>query len=432
MPAKSNTLRFTFENVNHILDFQFLTDSSGIILDKDGSLYSFINNEIELIESPKNFKVTHFHFIDKNHGAIVGSSYILKEEIRTGLLWSDGCISFLLLFSLLFLCKHIKKSRRFGVDFALVLMMIWGVVSCSNNWQIYRYRDPNSMFLTHITNKQLHQASFHHFPVNKNQTSFISITKNGGEDWSSHQIPTNFYPTDLISVGQNFFVSTFANEKEGDIPIHGDGDIYIYGDDTIFNKHFKNNDFEKPYSISLSRGIKGLRYYPNDSLLFVFGTERMPKWPKDEVSMTDGNIFQIHANLEPCYKIIDVPDSVAVQSLSRTGNGDLWVTLENRKLHKVDGKAIYSPLEHKRLLLFKNGDWRDVAIHNTKSFVQVEFISGTEKGYLIAESKVLFETKNGGRDWRLTELVGIEKMQSWNNSIALLKGRNTLMLYDFH
>lgn len=431
MPAQVNTVIYTFEQINHIRDFQFLTDSSGIILDENGSLYSFMKNEIELIETPKNFKVTHSHFINENYGAIVGSPSSFKEEIQTGFVGNYGCILFLLLFPFLFSRKLIKMSKRFGVNLVLGFMVVSGVFSCSNDWQMYKYQDPSSVFLTNITSKQLHQASFHHYPVNKTQTSFISITKNGGKDWTSHQIPTNFYPTALISVGQNFFVSTCANEKEGEIPIHGDGDIYIYGNDTIFNEQLKNNNFEKPYSISVGRGIKGLRYYPNDSLLFAFGTERMPAWPKDEVSTTDGNIFQMHANLKPTFKIIDVPDSVAVQSLSRSDNGDLWVTLENRKLHKVDRKVIYFPLEHKRLLLFKNGDWKDVSIQNTKSFTEIEFIPGTDRGYLIAESMAFFETKNGGRDWRLTELVGIEKMHPWNNAIALLKGRNTLMLYGF-
>ncbi|MBB6611204.1 hypothetical protein H7F15_09160 [Pontibacter sp. Tf4] len=416
----------TFSHIQQIQDFQFITDSSGVLLDDKGQLYKFKGGETELIKTPENFHISHFHFINENQGAIVGSSVVPEHTPKEGTL---GSYSLLLLPILLLLWLGTKALRtgKTTIASAVLLFIVSGlVISCSGNWQSYKSPDPGSRFSTIITSNQLRRATFHAYPVNKENKSFISITHNQGQNWTTHQLPTHFYPTAIAAVGNNFIVGTYANQTEGNIPLHADGDLYFYGNDSTYNKRFASNNTTNPYTIAVNRGVNGIRYFEEDSVLFVFGSERMPTFPKNEVSSTNGNIYQIHTSLLPDYKIIDVPDTVFVTSLSISKNG-LWVTLDNKTTSITDGKQVYIKLDSKKLLHFRNGTWADISIKNLTSFRQVEFIRGTARGYVLSEDGEVFETLNNGTDWQTTGISGISYMRLYKNTMVLCKGGNQLV-----
>lgn len=417
----------TFSQIQQIQDFQFITDSSGVLLNDKGQLYKFQGEETELIKTPEDFRISHFHFIDENHGAIVGSGVVPEQTLKESTM---GGYSLLLLPLLLLLWLGTKALRtgKATIASAVLLFIVSGlVISCSSNWQSYKSPDPGSRFSTIITSNQLRRATFHAYPVNKGNRSFISITLNQGQNWTTHQLPTHFYPTALTALGNNFIVGTYANQTEGNIPLHADGDLYIYGNDSTYNKRLDSNNMTNPFTIAVNRGVNGIRYFEEDSLLFVFGSERMPTFPKNEVSSTNGNIYQIHANLLPNYKIIDVPDTAFVTSLSRSKNG-LWVTLDDKKTSIADGKQVYIKLVSRKLLHFRNGTWAEISIKNLNSFRQVEFISGTARGYVLSEAGEVFETLNNGTDWQTTGISGISYMRLYKNNMVLCKGGNQLVV----
>lgn len=422
---------FTFSRIDKIQDFQFLTDSSGLLLDSNGYLYRFNGNTSELIETPNEFKISHFYFIDEHHGAIIGNGGVLEKEVQEASIGSYGFISVFLLL-LLFFGSKINKSGQKGIHSLFFVLAISGLaISCSNAWQMYKTQDPDSEFVTIVTNNQLASGSgFHTYFANKGQTAFISITKDGGEEWKTQKVPTNFYLTALTAVGNNFVVGTFANEQTSKVrPYHGDGDIYFYGNDTSYSRKLaNNNNLTSPYSINVQRGVKGFAHAPQDSLLYVFGSKTEPQFPKDEISTTPGNIYQIPTNLKPAYRIIDVPDSLIVQSLSVSKSGDLWITLDDKKKRVIKGYVSFVSVDRKKMLHFKNGNWTDATIDSVRSFEQVEFIQGTDTGYVLAESGKVYRTVNNGADWKSIELTGVEKIHSFNNCLSLLKDQNKLVL----
>ena len=65
---------FTLKGIQHIQEFQFLTDSSGFVLDKAGHLYRFKGNTTEPVATPPSFTVSQFHLVDEAYGAAIGHS----------------------------------------------------------------------------------------------------------------------------------------------------------------------------------------------------------------------------------------------------------------------------------------------------------------------------------------------------------------------
>ena len=91
---------FTFTHLSSpIQDFQFLTDSSGFVLTNTGKLYRFMGQQTTLVETPAIFTITHFHFIDQTHGALVGSAQVVKPSLpaQKGSVGSAGLLLLLLL-----------------------------------------------------------------------------------------------------------------------------------------------------------------------------------------------------------------------------------------------------------------------------------------------------------------------------------------------
>lgn len=420
---------FKLNQIEQIKEFQFLSDTSGIVLDSNGQLYRFDGDSVQPIRTPDKFKISHFHFISESYGAIVGNGGVLEKEVQQNA--SLGDTGLLLTFSIimLFLGSSLRKRGRAAIAWVLFILATSGItISCSSSWQMYKSQDPTSEHATLITRNQLKKAINHTYVGNKGQTAFIGITRNKGKDWSIHKVPTNFHVTATTAIGQNFFVGTYANKNEGSIPIHGDGDIWIYGNDSTYSKQLSNNSSESPYMMAAQRGIEGLKYYPSDSLLFIFGTETERTFPKNELSATNGNIYQVHASLKPNYKIIDIPDTVSVQSLAKSSSGDIWVTLDDKKLRVVKGRTMYDNMDAKKLLRFQNGDWSEVSVNNVNSFKQVEFIPGTETGYIISEKGEVYETLNEGNDWQKLGVDGVEKVSLFANSVVFLK-KNVLVLH---
>ncbi|SFG87068.1 hypothetical protein [Pontibacter chinhatensis] len=421
---------FTFEQVQQIQDFQFLTDSLGYFLDTKGQLYKFYGSSVTLVQTPPDFKVSHFHFIDESHGAVIGNGGVLQKEAINASLLDMGLLAIMALLLMLGSRLHKTKQKPLALAAFAIALSLAGV-SCSNSWQAYKTADPDSGYVTVITSNQLASSSgFHSYLANKGQTSFIAMTANEGKSWTTHKVPTNFYLTALTAVGKNYVVGTFANEHTSkERPYHGDGNIYFFGNDSSYSASLgKNTALGSPFSINVQRGVKGFTYAPGDSLLYVFGSETEPQFPKDEISTTPGNIYRIPTSLQPEYKIIDVPDSLVVQSLSVSMSGDLWVTLDDRRKRVNKGYISFVSVGRKSMLRFKDGSWTGVEFGGISSFKQVEFIPDTNVGYALAETGTLFRTVNDGEDWEQTGLTDIRKIRCGKNVITLLKGTNQLIL----
>jgi hypothetical protein len=423
---------FTLAALHHIRDFQFLTDSSGLALDGNGQLYQFVGNKTTLVATPPNFTISHLHFVNPEYGAIVGNARDGLPTPAQGGLGSAG-VGLTLLLLVLSLGKlqrnRLQLSARV-LTLGLASVVGAGMVSCSTAWQAYRQADPESPSITRITRTRLGPGNYHYYLPNKKQTAFIAITRNHGQTWETHQIPTSFYTTALTAIGTNFLVGTYANAEEGQVPVHGDGDLWLYGTDTTYTKALTHNTPQHPYTISVSRGINGLVYSAADSLLLIFGSDRMPTFPADELSATDGNIYSLSASLRPPSQLLDTPDTVAVHSLARSQSGELWATLENRKPRVAHGRLFYVPLPTKELLRLRQGRWQPVAIEGYSSFEQVAFLPGTHKGYLLTATGEVLTSPNDGTSWQRTDLQGIRQLKAFGLAPTLLKEHNQLLLLN--
>lgn len=416
---------FTLAALHHIREFQFLTDSSGLALDSDGQLYQFVGNKTTLVATPPNFTISHLHFITPEYGAIVGNARDGLPTPAQGSLGGAG----LALLAIVLLLKHKRlKIRSRLLALGLASLLGAGLISCSTAWQAYRQADPGSPVTTRITRTRLGPGNYHYYLPNKQQTAFIAITRNHGLAWETHQIPTSFYTTALTAIGQNFLVGTHANAEEGPLALHGDGDIWFYGNDTTFTKALAHNTPAHPYRLSVSRGINGFTYSAPDSLLLVFGTDRMPTFPASELSATAGNIYALPPSLLSPAKLVDAPDTVAVHSLAQSGSGELWATLENRKPRVAHGRLFYVPLPTKALLNLRHGHWRVVPAAGFSSFEQVLFLPRTHTGFLLTATGEVLTTQNSGDTWLLSDLHGIRQLRLFAGRLALLQQANQLLL----
>ena len=415
---------FTLAALHHIRDFQFLTDSSGLALDSTGQLYRFAGNKSTPVTTPAGFRSAHLHFITPEYGAIVGNARDGQPTPAQGGLDALGSVLTLELLLLFLRRRPAARSWAWG----LAGLACIGLFSCSAAWQAYRQADPSSPVSTLITRTHLGPGNYHYYLPNKKQTAFIAITRNHGLTWETHQIPTSFYTTALTAIGNNFLVGTYANAEEGTLALHGDGDIWLYGTDTTFTKALVHNTPQRPYRLSVSRGINGFAFSAADSLLLAFGSDRMPTFPANELSATDGNIYALPASLPPRARLIDVPDTVAVHSLTQAGTGELWATLENRKPRVAHGRLFYVPLPGKALLRLRHGRWQAVPVAGFSSFEQVAFLPGTPTGYLLTATGEVLTTPDGGDTWHLSDLRGIRHLRPFGSRLALLRADNQLLL----
>ncbi|MDJ0364312.1 hypothetical protein QMK33_04055 [Hymenobacter sp. H14-R3] len=417
---------FTLSHIPHIQDFQFLTDSSGFVLDGAGHLHRFVGNTTELVATPPGFRVAHFHFITPRYGAIVGNATPGEPAPQQGGLGGAGLLATLLVLLALALRRRRRPAARVVAGLLAGLAGAATLVACSPAWHAYRRADASSAATTLLTRTQLEPGAYHYYLPNKKQQAFIAITRSQGQAWDTHRIPTSFFTTALTAIGDNFLVGTYANEQEGPLPLHGDGDIWLYGTDATYARQLAGNTPQHPFHLRVSRGIVG--FTQADSLLLVFGSDRMPTLPANELSATPGNIYTLPLALGPHARLIDVPDTVDVRSLATSATGELWATLAGRKPHVAHGKLFYVPLPTKRLLRFGRGQWQAVALPEARSFEQVAFVPGTHAGYLLTEAGELLETRNDGQDWRKAAPTGIRKMHPYQRAITLLRGENQLLI----
>jgi hypothetical protein len=414
---------FTLAALHHIRDFQFLTDSSGLALDGDGQLYQFAGNKTTLLATPAGFRISHLHFITPEYGAIVGNARDGQPTPAQGSLGGWGS---LLTLGLLLLLLRRKRPLR-SLVLGLAGLAGTGIFSCSSAWQAYRQADPDSPTSTLITRTRVGPGNYHYYLPNKQQTAFIAITRNHGLTWETHQIPTSFYTTALTAIGQNFLVGTHANAEEGRLALHGDGDIWFYGADTAFTKALIHNTPQHPYRLSVSRGINSFAFSNDGAQLLIFGTDRMPTFPANELSATEGNIYVLPTSLAPQAKLLDAPDTVAVHSLAQASTGELWATLENRKPRVAHGRLFYVPLANKELLRLRHGRWQPVPIEGCSSFEQVCFLPGTPVGYLLTATSEVFSTQNNGDNWQKSDLSGIRQLRPFGSALTLLKQDNQVL-----
>jgi len=415
---------FTLAALHHIRDVQFLTDSSGLALDSTGQLYQFVGNNTTPVATPAGFRISHLHFITPEYGAIVGNARAGQPTPAQGSLDALSAVLTLGLLLLFFRRRPAGKNWALG----LASLACIGLASCSAAWQAYRQPDPASPASTLITRTRLGPGNYHYYLPNKKQTAFIAITRNHGLTWETHPVPTNFYTTALTAIGNNFLVGTYANAEEGALALHGDGDIWFYGTDTTFTKALAHNTPQHPYRLSVSRGINGFAFSAADSLLLVFGSDRMPTFPANELSATAGNIYALPASLPPRARLLEVPDTVAVHSLAQAGTGELWATLENRKPRVAHGRLFYVPLPTKALLRLRHGRWQAVPVAGFSSFEQVAFLPGTPTGYLLTATGAVLTTHDAGGTWHQSDFSGIRHMRLCGGRLALLKQDNQLLL----
>ena len=387
-----------------------------------------MGNKTTRAATPPGFTISHLHFVTPEYGAIVGNARDGQPTPAQGSLggWGFGLTLLVLALSLRRPGFKVKPLIR---TLGLAGLLGLGLVSCSTAWQAYRQADPGSPVTTRITRTRLGPGNYHYYLPNKKQTAFIAITRNHGLTWETHQIPTSFYTTALTAIGQNFLVGTHANAEEGPLALHGDGDIWFYGNDSTFTKALARNTPAHPYRLSVSRGINGFAYSAADSLLLVFGTDRMPTLPANELSATPGNIYALLASLQPPGHLIDTPDTVAVHSLARSQLDELWATLENRKPRVAHGRLFYVPLPGKALLRLRQGRWQAAPIAGFDSFEQVVFVPGTAAGYLLTATGEVLASSDNGASWQRRALSGIRQLRLFGRSLALLRHNNELLLY---
>ena len=420
---------FSFPQLPPLRDFQFLTDSSGFMLTQTGQLYRFTGQQAEVIETPSSFTISHFHFLDQTHGALIGNARSLASPLQKSAVGVAGLPLLLGLWLVWRRGQQAGGSRKLLTYASCLLLGSCLVFACSPAWQRYRAADPTSSAAHFLTSSPLGRASFHTYVGNKGQTSFIARTQDEGHTWDTQQLPTNFYLTALTALGRNFLVGTYANEQAGPIPLHGDGDVWIYGTDPSLTKELATNSEQRPYSLRVSRGIKGFFVSQRDSLLYIFGSDRMPTFPSTAASATAGNIYALPLTLRPPVRLVDVPDTVDVCSLSQSGTGELWVTLAGQKPHLSHGNLGYAPLPTKRLLRFTAGQWQ-AGPSPTTSFRQVTFIPGTACGYALTEQGGLLETRTNGDEWQPLSANGIRLLHARSNAIIWLAGNNQLVYYQ--
>ena len=420
---------FSFPHLPPLQDFQFLTDSSGFVLTQAGQLYRFAGQHAELVETPGSFTVSHFYFLDQTHGAIVGNARPLPALPQKGSLGVVGLPLLLLLWLVgRRWLRPVGPSRLLAGAGGLLLGGSL-VLACTPAWQRYRTADPTSPHASLLTQPPLGRASFHTYVGNRGQLSFIARTQDQGRSWDTQQIPTNFYLTALTALGQNFLVGTYANEQAGAVPLHGDGDVWIYGTDAALTKELAANSTQHPYSLRISRGINGFFVSPTDSLLYIFGSDRMPTFPSSAASATAGNIYALPTTLRAPVRLVDVPDTVDVCSLAQSGTGELWVTLAGRKPHLHNGTLDYAALPTKKLLRFAAGHWQAGPLDPAISYQQVAFIPATAIGYALTQQGDVFETRTNGAAWRHLPVSGVRTLHVQQDALTWLSAGNQLVYY---
>lgn len=420
---------FTFSTLPPLKDFQFLTDSSGYVLTQSGQLYRFIGQHTTRVETPPEFPISHFHFRDQTHGTLVGTTSAAALPLQKGAM-GLAAIPLLLLLWLGWKGRRTIATRRLASGLSGLLLVSGLLLSCGSAWQQYRRADPTSPHATLLTHSPLVSLSFHTYFANKGQRAFIALTQDQGSSWATHAIPTNFFPTALTALGGNFLVGTYARQEAGPIPLHGDGDLWIYGTEATRTPQLATNSNQRPYGIRLSRGVTGLLASAPDSALYIFGSDRMPTVPSSVMSATLGNIYVLPTSFQAPSKLVDTPDTVDVQSLSRSGTGELWVTMAGRKPHLSRGNLGYVALAAKRLLRLTAGQWRAVAVAPFTSFEQVGFVPGTASGYLLTQTGEVLETRTNGEAWHPLTSKAVRRLHVCQQAITWLQGENQLVFHQ--
>ena len=420
---------FTFSTLPPLKDFQFLTDSSGYVLTHTGQLYWFSGQHTTRVETPAEFTISHFHFRDPTHGALVGMTSFPASSPQKG---AVGAVAIPLLLLLGLACKgnRLRATRCLASGLGGLLLASGVLLSCRSAWQQYRRPDPASPHTTLLTHPPLGALSFHRYFANKDQQPFIALTQNQGRSWEMHAIPTNFFPSALAALGDNFLVGTYARPEAGPVPLHGDGDLWVYGTDATRTARLATNSHQHPVGIRLSRGVTGVLVSAPDSAVYVFGSDRMPTVPSSVMSATPGNIYVVPTSLQAPSKLVDAPDTVDVQSLSKAGTGELWVTMAGRKPHLSHGNLGYVALPAKRLLRLTAGRWQPVAVAPFTSFEQVAFVPGTARGYLLTATGEVLETRTNGEAWHPLASQAVRRLHQWQQAITWLQGDNQLVFYQ--
>lgn len=429
-----------FNNINKISDFQCLSIESGILLTKKNELYSYSGNNATKISTPTEFDITDFHFLDSNYGIIIGEGGQFEKEIQKGSLLPNFGLPILLSMVIVFILKtRLNHKLKNTITKLLSILIISAViVSCSSKWQMYKSIDPDRSFITHILKAPyLPYSGFHTYFANKGIKPYISITEDGGKSWKTHNAKTNFHLTDVTAIGDNYFVGSFANYNTSkNIPYHGDGEVYIYGMDSSFCQDLiHNNDLNAPYGIGVRRGVIGFYHDQKNETLYIYGSETEPTFPKDQISTSKGNISQISTNLRSNYRIIDVPGNINVSSLTLNNQSDIWVILDNKTPEIVNRYVEFKDLPNRKLLVLKKDaeNWKEINVNEkVKSYLQIEFISDSDIGFLITEeNKELFKTVDGGETWSKIALKGVVKLTLFNDSIWGLNENNEIFQLDY-
>jgi hypothetical protein len=421
---------FSFPHLPPLRDFQFLTDSSGFVLTQTGQLYRFTGQKAALVATPAAFTVSHFHFLDQTHGAVIGSAQPLPPTLQKSAFGAAGWPVLVVLWLAWRTGRRTKRARQLVLEIGCLLLGGSWLLACSPAWQRYRTPDPTSVHASYLSMPPLHRKNYHSYLANKGQTAFIARTNDQGRSWDTQPIPTNFFLTALTALGQNYLVGTYANEHGGAVPLHGDGDVYIYGTDASLTKALAANSPQHPYGLSVSRGVKGFFTSLRDSTLFIFGSDRMPSFPSTAASATAGNIYALPMTLQTQVRLIDTPDTVDVLSLAQSSTGELWITLADRKPHLSHGTLNYIALPTKKLLRFTAGRWQASPLAPETSCQQVAFVAGTARGYVLTAQGEVLETNTNGNIWQRLPERGVQLLHPWQQAMTWLKAGNQLVYHQ--
>jgi hypothetical protein len=431
---------YQFNTVGEIKEYQFLTDTSGVILNTEGTLFKFQKSSVQKIKTPDEFKITDFHFADASHAAIVGEKKSIHPQQIEGSLNSVLPL-FVLLFLLPFFMKKCLKNSRHKyaikkINFSLFYLVSAGamMIGC-HSYKQFQISDPNSEHITHITSDGIKRFGYHTLDGKDLSFKYFAKTENAGETWYYDSIPTNFNITAITASKTDYFIGTFAHEK------HQDGDILI--NPILLSEKEKGPNGIDFKDFSFSKGVCGLHYFAQDSIIYGFGTDKRVKIiPKNEYSSTIANIVIISASLKPNFSFIDYPiesiklksrDSVLflprdlrVTSLAPTGNGDFWITA-SQNFGSYYRRKEMSMCVRKSLFHFTNGKWQEMRISECEMVRDVVFIPETEIGYVINdETNELFKTNDGGLTWHQTGISKVLKIHAFNGQLSLLKESSIL------
>lgn len=403
---ESNNLTLDFSSLDSIVDYQLFSQTKGILLVENNTLFEFNGNNIKEINAPKGINITKVHFLNSTEGA-VGGYFANSHQEKASFMSGTLLIWLLMLFILAFKLKdHIKK---------IIIILLVPFLACKTTSS---HAENESSLET--TKKVELSTGFHKYFANKKYVRpVISITKNGGRTWETNALPTNFYITDLAFENRTYLISTFANPYDNikNRPIHGDGDLWLY-DSQSFSKEYRPSSFSNHF------GVNGIETGGGE--IYLYGTERTKSLFKK--NQLKGNITRLDESLQNDFLLIDTPYKTAVTSMS-VNDGIIWCVLDNKQEIIANHEIHYEFVSKRKLVSYRGGSWVESALPEEPK--EVTFQLKGENGFIISESGNLYSTIDKGTSWgKMSNICNITKGKRFSDFIAFLSRENHIVIFE--